>query len=114
MIFRYLILICKTKTPILKTSYIMNEFLVGFIILIAYVLLLFIIKKLGWGKKKTCKNCNNCCSYCQSSLKRAKRKLADHFLNQITLRIFDYKRCICSNCGWEGLRWEENYNTGKN
>ena len=66
------------------------------------------------GRKKTCNNCNNCCPDCGSSLNRVKRKNKDQIINNITFRIFDSKRYICSECGWEGIRWETNYKVKNN
>ena len=76
--------------------------------------MLFIIKKIAWGKKQSCQNCNNCCPDCQQALNRVERKSSDHFLYHITFQIFDFRRYICSNCGWEGLRWEESFHKRKN
>jgi hypothetical protein len=91
----------------------MDQFLVVFLILIIYTLLLFIIKKIGWGKKRRCPNCNNCCPDCDCALNRVQRKPADHLKYHISFRIFDFRRYICSNCGWEGLRWEEKFRSDK-
>lgn len=87
----------------------MDRFIISFIAIIIYTLLLFFIKRMGWGKKKRCNNCNNCCPDCQHALNRIERKKIDHIIHQITFRIFDCRRYICSNCGWEGLRWEERF-----
>ena len=92
----------------------MDSFFILFIVIITYVLMLFIIKKIGWGKKQTCQNCNNCCPDCKDALNRVERKSSDHFLYHITFQIFDFRRYLCSNCGWEGLRWEESFRPGKN
>lgn len=90
----------------------MDQFLLIFIILIAYILLLFFVKKMGIGKKKIHGNCNNCCPDCRNALNRIKRNPADHFLHHITFRIFDARRYVCSACGWEGLRWEDRFRPG--
>ena len=92
----------------------MDSFFILFIVIITYVLMLFIIKKIGWGKKQSCQNCNNCCPDCKDALNRVERKSSDHFLYHITFQIFDFRRYLCSNCGWEGLRWEESFRPGKN
>ena len=92
----------------------MDVFLLIFISLIVYIISLLIIKKSGWGRKKKCDNCNNCCPDCQSALNRVERKSTDRLLHHITFRIFDVRRYICSNCGWEGLRWEEKFQQRNN
>lgn len=88
----------------------MDNFLIFFILLIFYIFILFILKKISYGKKIISINCNNCCPDCEFSLNRIKRKPFDHITQQVTFRIFNAKRYICDNCGWEGLRWEEEFN----
>ena len=66
------------------------------------------------GRKKICSKCNNCCPDCNFALNRAKRVVKDKLINNLTCRIFDFKRYLCTECGWEGLRWEEQYKTKKN
>ena len=90
----------------------MDLFLLIFIMLIGYIFLLFIIRKLGVGKKRTCSNCNNCCPDCRSALNRIKRSSVDHLTHHITFRIFDARRYFCNECGWEGLRWEDTFRPG--
>ena len=92
----------------------MDRFLMLFIILLAYILFLFIIRYLGIGSKKQCIDCNNCCPDCNLALNRIRRLNRDKILHHITLRIFDAKRYICNECGWEGLRWEKKYKPSKN
>ena len=87
----------------------MDIFLFTFIIVIFYILILFLCKYFNLGRKKACNNCNNCCPDCSSSLNRIKRINLDKIVNYITFRIFDYKRYFCSECGWEGLKWEDNF-----
>jgi len=65
------------------------------------------------GSKKTCVNCNNCCPDCGLALNRIKRLYKEKILYQISLRLFDFKRYICHECGWEGLKWEKKYNPRK-
>lgn len=84
----------------------MDRFLLTFFIIIFYVTILISLKKGGYSRKEKCDNCNNCCPDCKLALNRVQRKIIDHLLQCITIQIFDYKRYICSNCGWEGLRWE--------
>jgi len=91
----------------------LDEFLIIFIIVLFYVLLLFIIRSLGLGSKKTNLTCNNCCPDCDSALNRIKRLYKDKIVYHITFRIFDSKRYICNQCGWEGLRWEKKYKPGE-
>lgn len=88
----------------------MDNFIIFFILLIFYIFTLFIFKKLSFGKKITSYNCNNCCPDCKSSLSRIKRKYFDYIIQHFTFRIFDAKRYLCVNCGWEGLKWEEEFN----
>ena len=87
----------------------MDQFLILFIVIIIYILLLFIFRFLNIGRKKTCKKCNNCCPDCTFSLHRVKRITKDNIANNLTFRIFDSKRYLCTECGWEGLRWEDPY-----
>ena len=87
----------------------MDEFLLIFFAVLLYILLLFIIRYLGIGSKDRCKDCNNCCPDCSRALNRIKRMQRDKILYHITFRIFGFKRYICNECGWEGLRWEEKY-----
>ena len=77
-------------------------------------MILFIFKYLNIGRKKKCTKCTNCCPDCSSSLNRVKRSTKDQITNNLTFRIFDSKRYICSACGWEGLRWEEAYKVKNN
>ena len=87
----------------------MDEFLAVFIILIVYILILFILKKLNVGKKEIYENCTNCCPDCKAALNRIKRLLKDKITYHITFKIFDSKRYVCNACGWEGLRWEDKF-----
>ena len=87
----------------------MPQFLLIFIILIVYILLLFLTRRIGVGKKKSCSKCNNCCPDCEQALNRIRRSSADHFIYHITFRIFDARRYVCDECGWEGLRWEDTF-----
>ena len=92
----------------------MDQFLIIFVVLIFYVLLLFIYRFLNIGRKKRCSKCNNCCPDCNFSLNRVKRRASDQLINYLTFRIFESKRYICIECGWEGLRWEDNYRLKNN
>jgi uncharacterized protein with PIN domain len=87
----------------------MDQFLLVFIILLLYILFLFILRYFNIGRKKKCSKCNNCCPDCSFALNRVKRITKDNIVNNLTFRIFDSKRYICTECGWEGLRWEEKY-----
>ncbi len=87
----------------------MDQFILAFIILIMYIILLFSFKRAKWNKKQKSKNCNNCCPDCKLALSRIQRKISDHIIHHITLRIFNSKRYVCTNCGWSGLRWEEKF-----
>ena len=92
----------------------MDQFLLLFIIILLYILLLFIFRYLNIGRKKSCSKCNNCCPDCRFSLNRVKRITKDNIVNNLTFRIFDSKRYICTECGWGGLRWEDQYKMKKN
>ena len=70
---------------------------------------LFTLRLLNIGRKKKCSKCNNCCPDCSSPLNRVKRITKDNIVNNLTFRIFDSKRYICTECSWEGLRWEDTY-----
>jgi hypothetical protein len=87
----------------------MDEFLFIFIIIIAYILLLFILKRLSIGEKEINENCNNCCPDCKAALNRIRRIKKDKITHYITFKIFDSKRYLCNECGWEGLRWEDKF-----
>ena len=87
----------------------MDLFLIISSVIGGYIIFLFIMKGMGLGRKKICENCNNCCPICQAPLNRIQRTSYDHLLNQFTFKIFDSKRYICSNCAWEGLRWEDRF-----
>jgi len=92
----------------------MDQFLLVFIIILMYILLLFILRFLNVGRKKKCSKCNNCCPDCSFALNRVKRKKKDQITNNLTFRIYDYKRYICTECGWEGLRWENGFQLKNN
>ena len=87
----------------------MDQFILLFLILVVYIIILFIIKKLEIGIKIKCENCNNCCPRCKTALNRTRRSYKDVFITNLTFRIFDFKHYTCSECNWDGLRWEKNY-----
>ena len=88
----------------------LDSFLLIFIILILYVILIFIAKSIGWKRKKTTENCTNACPCKKNApLDRIARKKTDHFLQHLTFRVFNFKRYCCSECEWQGLRWENNF-----
>jgi hypothetical protein len=91
-----------------------DPFLKLFIVLLLYIVVLFFIRIMNVGRKKICDNCNNCCPDCTSALNRIKRKVFDRFSYHLTFRVFDFKRYVCNDCGWEGLRWEDKYRPGGN
>ena len=92
----------------------MDQFLLIFIVIIIYTLLLFIFRFLNIGRKISSRKCNNCCPDCNYSLNRVKRITKDNIVNNLTFRIFDSKRYLCTECGWEGLRWEDSYKSRNN
>ena len=87
----------------------MDNFLLIFIIILFYVFILFIFRYLNIGRKKRCGKCNNCCPDCSSALNRVRRTTKDQIIKKITFLIFDSMRYKCTECGWEGLRWEDQY-----
>ena len=87
----------------------MDKFLVIFIVILSYLLLLFILRTLEIGSKKANNTSNNYCPDCNLALQRIKRMSKDIIANYITFKIFDFKRYLCHECGWEGLRWERKY-----
>ena len=80
-----------------------------FIILLIYVCTLLCLRFTNYGRKKVCGTCNNCCPDCEAALNRVQRLLIDKIFYHLTFRIFDFKRYICNDCGWEGLRWEDKF-----
>lgn len=91
-----------------------DPFIRLFILLIVYIFILLIFKWLNIGRKKSYNNCTNSCPDCHAALNRIRRLQKDKILFHITFRIFEFKRYICNNCGWEGLRWEDRYRPGSN
>ena len=87
-----------------------DPFLDIFILLLTYITLLICMRIFKIGKKKHCNTCNNCCPDCNSALNRTRRERIDKWLINITFRLFEFKRYVCENCGWEGLRWEDKFN----
>ena len=87
----------------------MDRFLILFIVILIYILILFTLRFFNVGRKISCNNCNNCCPDCNFSLNRIKRNSIDQIINNITFRMFDKKRYTCTECGWEGLRWEDKF-----
>ena len=70
----------------------MDVFALIFIGLIIYILLLFLIKKLGYGKRIRSNNYNNCCPSCGNPLNRIRRYYMDHLLEYISFQIFNLKK----------------------
>ncbi len=86
-----------------------DPFLSLFFIILLYPCILFLAKFLSIGKKKIFENCTNACPNCNTPLNRIRRLTRDKILITITFKIFDFKRYVCNECSWEGLRWEEKY-----
>ena len=84
----------------------LDDFQIITIVIISYVLLLILLKRMGFKKKKAYDICNNCCPKCNESLDRIKRTLRDHLINYMTFMIFNFKKYKCSKCNWQGLRWD--------
>tara|TARA_Y100000385_G_scaffold284190_1_gene341754 strand:- start:348 stop:626 length:279 start_codon:yes stop_codon:yes gene_type:complete len=91
----------------------MDQFLLIFLIAIAYILLLFSLKYYKIGKKIHYGNCTNSCPDCKDVLNRIRRRQRDQLINHLTFGIFDARRYVCNNCGWDGLRWEDQFRPGK-
>ena len=85
-----------------------DPFIHLFIFIIIYLLVLFLFRILNIGKKKEYKNCSNACPDCKNPLQRIRRLTYDKIIYYLTIKIFELKRYVCENCGWEGLRWEKN------
>ena len=86
-----------------------DVFLILFLFILLYVSLLFTAKNIGWCKKKVIENCSNACPKCKNALNRIPRRKSDHFIINITFRIFDFRRYQCDNCNWQGLKWESRF-----
>ena len=86
-----------------------DPFIKFLLLIIFYVISLLILRLIGIGKKIKIQEYTNCCPDCESPLIRIKRTKKDIILFHITFRIFNWKRYLCNECGWEGLRWEENF-----
>ena len=91
----------------------MDGSLIVFIIIVSYIVLLFILRYLEIGAKKKSSTWSNCCPDCSLLLNRVQRLYKDKIVYNITFRIFEYKRYRCNDCGWEGLRWDKKYKSGK-
>ena len=91
-----------------------DPFLKLFVLLLIYIVFLALLRSFNVGKKKVCENCNNCCPDCKFALNRIQRINIDKFAFHLAFRIFDLKRYICNECGWEGLRWEDKFRPGGN
>ena len=116
IIFFFIVLV--TIKPILRKTEPnrtnMDSFLLIFLVLIAYVVFLFLMKFTGVWEKETSETCLNSCPDCKCAMERIKRLGGDYFLNHLTFHIFTYKRYRCMDCGWVGLRWEKQLKPGKN
>ncbi len=87
-----------------------DPFIKLFVLLLIYVIILFILKRYNIGRNKASEKYTNSCPDCSMPLNRIKRLPKDKILYHLTFRIFDFKRYVCSECGWEGLRWEDRFN----
>ena len=79
------------------------------LVIVTYIVMLFILRKLNIWKKKQCDNCTNCCPTCKEPLERIKREKSDRFINYITFQIFDFKKYKCVHCAWIGRRWDRSF-----
>ena len=91
----------------------MDQFLLVFLIVIAYILILLTVKQFKIGKKTSSGSCSNCCPDCNGVLNRIRRTQSDQVLQYFTFRMFDARRYVCNECGWEGMRWENQFRPGK-
>lgn len=90
---------------------IMDTPILVLLLLIIYFSSLIVLKKLGYKEKIACEDSSNCCPNCNQPLERVRRKNNDRFFNFITFQIFAFKRYKCNHCEWEGLRWENKFDT---
>ena len=72
-------------------------------------MILFGLRFLNIGRKRAYQNCTNACPDCNAALNRIRRRNTDKLIIHISFRLFDFKRYICNDCGWEGLRWEDKF-----
>ena len=91
----------------------MDQFLLILFLATVYLILLFFVRYLEIWKKKSDGSSNNCCPDCQSALNRVRRTQKDQLIDKLTFRIFDARRYVCNECGWEGMRWEAKFRPGK-
>jgi len=87
----------------------MDQFLVTFLLVIVYLILLIFARYLKIGKKQSDGHCNNYCPDCHAALNRVRRTQKDQLIHHLTFRMFDARRYVCNECGWEGLRWDEQF-----
>ena len=76
------------------------------ITLLVYFITICILKKNGFKHKISSEYSSNCCPECQKPLERVKRNYSDKLANLISFKMFNFKRYICKECNWQGLRWE--------
>lgn len=77
------------------------------LLLTVYIILLFILKNSNFKSRVYTKNCNNICPKCDKSLERVRRNYRDHFINYFTFYIFNFKKFVCKDCSWIGLKTEK-------
>ena len=73
---------------------------------IFYIILLFLMKRLGFWKKQEQGEFPNCCPDCNNPLERIRKRKKDYIVIFFTFQIFNFMRFKCYNCMWEGRRWE--------
>ncbi len=87
-----------------------DPFFKFFLLLVFYIIILLVFRRIGYGEKKVTKYCLNACTCKKNTpLHRIERKTTDKILNHFTFKIFNFKRYKCNTCQWEGLRWEKDF-----
>jgi len=77
------------------------------LLLTSYITILFVLKKSNFKNRFYTKKCNNICPECDKSLERVRRNYRDHFINYFTFYIFNFKKFVCKDCNWIGLKTEK-------
>lgn len=74
-----------------------------------YLLTLCFLKLIGFKQKVVSEHYSNCCPICNEALERVRRNNFDRIINLITFQVFGFKRYLCNNCDWQGLRWQKKF-----
>ena len=80
------------------------------ITLLVYFISIIILKRNGFKHKVSSEYSSNCCPCMKKiPLERVKRNYSDKLVNLITFKMFNFKRYVCRECNWQGLRWENKF-----